>query len=127
MKKFISAAVLSSILLVNAAFANKQDDVNIKVEASFKAAFAQAKNVRWQKTNEYYKAVFTINNQPVNAYFTPEGDLMGIIHNMLSTQLPINLQISLKKDYDGYWITDLFEFARPDSNGYFITLQNADQ
>jgi hypothetical protein len=132
MKKLITAAVLSTVLLVNAAFANKNDsnkneDVNYKVEAAFKQEFAQATDVSWKKTENYYKAVFKINNELVNAYFTPEGEMMGIVHNVLSTQLPINLQTSLRKEYDGYWITDLFEFARQDSNGYFITIENADR
>ena len=35
MKKLITAALLSSILLVNAAFANKNENVNYKVEAAF--------------------------------------------------------------------------------------------
>jgi hypothetical protein len=127
MKKLIIAAVLSSVLLVNAAFANKNEDVTYKVEAAFKQEFAQAKNVSWQKTDNYYKAVFRINNEVVNAYFTPEGEMLGMAHNMLSTQLPINLQTSLRKEYDGYWITDLFEFAKQDSNGYYITIENADR
>jgi hypothetical protein len=133
MKKVILAAVLSSVLLVNAAFANKNDNANknenvsYKVEAAFKQEFAQAKDVSWQKTDNYYKAVFKMNNELVNAYFTPEGEMLGITHNMLSTQLPINLQTSLRKEYDGYWITELFEFSRQDANGYFITIENADR
>lgn len=127
MKKLIMAAVLSSVLLVNAAFANKDENVNAQVETAFKQEFAQAKNVSWQKMDDYYKATFTMDKESVNAYFTPEGEMIGIVHNMLSTQLPINLQASLKKTFDDYWITDLFEFARQDSNGYYITLQNADQ
>jgi hypothetical protein len=132
MKKLITAAVLSTVLLVNAAFANKtnrnkNEDVNYKVETTFKQEFATAKEVSWQKTDNYYKAVFKINNELVNAFFTPDGEMLGVVHNMLSTQLPISLQTSLRKEYDGYWITDLFEFARQDSNGYFITIENADK
>ena len=127
MKKFITAAVLSSVLLVNAAFANKNDDVNYKVEATFKQEFAQAKDVSWQKTENYYKAAFRINNEVVTAYFTPDGEMLGIVHNMLSTQLPINLQTSLKKEYEDYWITELFEFSKSDGHGYYITIENADR
>jgi hypothetical protein len=126
MKKLITAVVLSSVLLMNAAFANKIENVNYKVENAFKQEFGQAKDVNWEKTNNYYRAGFKMNNEVMTAYFTPDGELMGVVHNVLSTQLPINLQTSLKKEYDGYWITELFEFARPDSNGYFITVQNAD-
>ncbi len=127
MKKLLAAAVLGSVLLMNTAFANRNDDVNFQVENSFKKEFTQAKEVSWQKTDSYCKAAFKINNEVMTAFFTYEGELMGVVRNILSTQLPINLQASLKKDYGDYWITELFEFAKPDSNGYFITIQNADQ
>ena len=127
MKKLITAVVLSTILLVNAAFANKTETVNFKVENAFNQEFISAKEVNWQKTDNFYRASFKMNEELMTAYFTPDGELLGVIHNLLSTQLPINLQTSLKKDFDGYWITDLFECAKSDGNSYFITIHNADQ
>ena len=127
MKKFITAAVLSTVLLVNAAFANKNEDINFKVETAFKQEFGQAKDVSWLKTDNYYKASFKMNGNLLTAYFTSDGEMMGIVRNILSTQLPINLQASLRKEYDGFWITDLFEFSKQDSNGYYVTIENADK
>ena len=127
MKKLITAVVLGSVLLMNTAFANKTESVNFKVENAFNQEFTQAKDVSWQKTDSYFKAAFKLNNEVMTAYFSADGEFMGVIHNMLSTQLPINLQTSLKKEYDGYWITELFEMAKTDSNSYFVTLHNADQ
>jgi hypothetical protein len=127
MKKLLTAVVLSSVLLMNTAFANKNENVSYQVENAFKKEFTQASDVSWQKTDNYYKASFKMNNEIMTAFFTPEGEYIAVVRNVLSTQLPITLQNSLKKEYEDYWITDLFEFARPDSNGYFITVQNADQ
>ena len=127
MKKLLTAVVLSSVLLMNTAFANKNENVSYQVENAFKKEFTQATDVSWQKTDNYYKASFKINSEIMTAFFTPEGEYIAVVRNVLSTQLPITLQNSLKKEYEDYWITDLFEFARPDSNGYFITVQNADQ
>lgn len=127
MKKLLTAVVLSSVLLMNTAFANKNENVSYQVENAFKKEFTQASDVSWQKTDNYYKASFKLNNEIMTAFFTPEGEYIAVVRNVLSTQLPIILQNSLKKEYEDYWITDLFEFARPDSNGYFITVQNADQ
>jgi len=127
MKKLITAVVLSTVLLVNAAFANKTENVNYKVENAFNTEFNRAKEVSWQKTDNFYRASFKMNDEVMTAYFTPDGELMGVIRNLLSTQLPINLQTSLKKEYDGYWITELFECAKSDSDSYFVTLHNADQ
>jgi len=127
MKKIIAGLVLGSMLLVNTAFANANDNVNEKVAAAFKHEFVQAKEVSWQKTDNYFRAVFKLNDDILTAYFSEEGDLMGVVRNLLSTELPINLQTSLKREYAAYWITDLFEFAKKDVSGYFITLENADQ
>jgi len=40
--------------------------------------------------------------------------------------LPLNLQVSLKKSYGNYWITDLFETASHDGSSYYVTLETAD-
>jgi hypothetical protein len=40
--------------------------------------------------------------------------------------LPLNLQVNLKKNYTNYWISDLFEVAKKDATTYYITLENAD-
>ncbi|MEO5946333.1 MAG: hypothetical protein ABIP79_05915, partial [Chitinophagaceae bacterium] len=36
-----------------------------------------------------------------------------------------NLQQSLKKSYDNYWVSDLVEVSKTDGTYYFITLENA--
>jgi hypothetical protein len=127
MKKVIVGLVLGAVLLVNSAFARKSETVNEKVQSAFKQEFVQAKEVNWVRTNTYFKAVFKMNDDVLTAFYTEDGEMMGVTRNLLSTELPINLQTSLKKEYNGYWVTDLFEFARPDASGYFITIENADQ
>ena len=127
MKKLITAAVLASVLLVNSAFANKPNTTDYPVENTFKKEFSQAKEVSWQKAENFYKAYFKLNDEYMTAYFSIEGEFLGVVHNILSTQLPISLQASLKKSYEGYWISDLFELAKPGSSSYYLTIQNADQ
>lgn len=127
MKKLMTAVMISAVFMVSTAFANKNENTSIQAESAFKKEFSQATDVRWTKTENYYKAYFNLNNQVMMAFFTPEGDYLGVTRNIVSTQLPIQLQASVKNDYSEYWITDLFEYARTDSNGYFITLENADQ
>lgn len=125
MKKVLAGLAFGVVILVNSAFANK--DVNEKVAAAFKQEFVQATDVSWYKADTYYRAVFTMNDNVCTAFFTEEGGYIGVSRNLSSTELPIRLQTSLKKDYAGYWITDLFEYARPDGSSYFITIENADQ
>jgi len=127
MKKVIAGLILGCIILVNSAFANTNDNVTEKVAAAFKHEFVQAKEVNWQKADTYFKAVFKLNEDILTAYFSVEGELMGVTRNLLSTELPINLQTSLKRDYADYWITDLFEYAKKETSGYYVTVENGDQ
>jgi hypothetical protein len=126
MKKILTTLVLATLLIVNSAFANNKETINEKVQSVFKQEFSQATAVSWSKTDSYYKVEFTLNNDVMVAYYSNNAELMGITRNLLSTQLPINLQLSLKKEYANYWISDLFEFARKSESGYFITIENSD-
>ena len=127
MKKVLAGLVLGSILLVNTAFANTGEKVNQKVADAFKHEFVQAKEVVWEKTDSYFKAVFKMNDDVFTAYFSQEGEMMGVVRNLLSTELPIGLQTSLKRDYSDYWISDLFEYAKKDVSGYYVTVENAEE
>ncbi|MBN8673052.1 MAG: hypothetical protein J0L56_02895 [Chitinophagales bacterium] len=102
------------------------EEVNPRVLASFKNEFASAKEVTWTVTADYFKAEFTFNGQYVNAFYNTEGELMGLTRNITSLELPMNLQASLKKSYEDFWISDLFEITRSNNTGYYITLENAD-
>jgi hypothetical protein len=61
------------------------------------------------------------------AYYNEDGDLMAVVRNILSEQLPINLQTELKKKYNDRWISDLFEMASEGQTSYFVTVENADE
>lgn len=49
------------------------------------------------------------------------------VHNILSSQLPSVLLMDIKKEYKGYWITELYEEGKSKRPCYFITVENADQ
>lgn len=49
------------------------------------------------------------------------------VHNILSTELPATLLADIKKEYKGYWITELYEEGKSKHPSYFITVENADQ
>ena len=107
------------------AFAS-DETVSKKVLDAFGQEFESAKEVSWTTEANYYKAQFSFNGQQVAAYYSLEGELMGLTRNITSLDLPINLQVGLKKNYADYWISDLFEVTKSDSTGYYITLENAD-
>ena len=123
MKKMLLAlVVLVSSLAVNA----EERNVNEKVLNAFKTEFTTASQVEWSTGPGYYKAAFVFNEKHVFAFYNAEGRLLGLTRNITAAELPLKLQTDLKKNYDTYWISDLFEAAREEGTAYYLTLEDAD-
>lgn len=127
MKKQFLIFVFVLLAGVSTAFANDAADVSAQVMSSFKKDFSTAQNVNWEIFKDFTKATFTLNSEVMNAYYEADGNLIAVTRNILSTQLPISLLSEMKKDYQGYWISDLFEVATGNETTYYITLQDADR
>ena len=52
--------------------------------------------------------------------------MLALTRNISSLQLPITLQASLKKNYENFWISDLFEVANEQGTTYYVTLEDGD-
>ncbi len=126
-KSILSIAVL--LMIGISAFAVKDDEANVNQLAvkSFHKDFASAKNIKWEQKVNYVKVEFTLNDQVLYAYYNNEGQNTAIVRNIVSDQLPISLLTTLKKDYTGFWISDLFEVAVDEQTNYYVTLENADK
>ena len=123
MKKMILTLVIAITTL--GAFAN-DENVNQKVLDAFKTEFTTAKDVEWSVGSNYYKATFNYNGKYVFAYYNENGELLGLTRYLSPSDLPLTLQNNLKKNYEGYWVSDLFEASKDDATNYYITLENAD-
>ena len=122
MKKII--VVLAIALCSSSAFAG--ETVNQKVLDAFKTEFASATEVEWSIGTDYYKASFNYNGKYIFAYYDETGELLGMARNLSPLDLPIALQTNLKKNYEGFWVSDLFEAVKGEDTSYYITLENAD-
>jgi len=123
MKKMIlSLAIVFTTLSVFAS----EENVDQKVLNAFKKEFTTATQVTWTVTGDYYKAEFIYNDKYVFAYYNLDGELLGLTRYISSADLPIHLQMNLKKKYSHYWISDLFEVAKSEATSYYITIENAD-
>jgi hypothetical protein len=123
MKKIIITLAIAISSL--AAFAT-EEPVSSAVLNAFNKEFAGVKGVQWTNTDKYVKASFIFNGQNVNAFYDGDAQLIALTRNISSLQLPISLQSSLKNQYKGYWISDLFEMSNHDGTSYYITIENAD-
>lgn len=104
----------------------REENVNQKVLNAFNTEFAAASDVEWTTGSNYYSAKFVYNGKYVFAFYDENGGLLGLTRYISPVDLPLALQNNLKKNYEGYWISSLFEAAKNDETSYYITVENAD-
>jgi len=126
MKKGILIGTILLIASITTSFANGKEDISNNVKNSFKQEFAKAQIIKLENYDEYVKLTFKSNDQVMFAYYTNNAELLAVSRNILSNQLPVNLLKSLKKNFPGYWITDLFVIKANDETYFYAGLENRD-
>jgi hypothetical protein len=104
-------------------FAAGDNDVIIAV---FHKEFRTADVMQVEQKKEYTKVTFRMSGVVMFAYYSVDGDLLAVVRNILSTQLPIRLLMDLKQHHSDCWITDLFELDHNGQTVYFASLENSD-
>jgi len=128
MKKRMIILMTSLIFTFTATYAKTSDTkVPESVTSEFNSDFSQASNVQWEKIADYFKVSFNQHGVVLYAFYTDDADFMGIANYMLSDKLPVSLKSEIKKNYPGYWITDLIKYSIKDKPGYYVALENANQ
>ena len=126
MKRIMLMLTLCLSLLSLRSFAS---DIEVSDAAlnSFKTSFANATEVNWTSYNDYYRVSFFEGEEYIVAYYNKDGERIALTRNINLKQLPLSLQVSLKKDYTNYWITDMFEVNNTEQGiAYYVTIENAD-
>jgi hypothetical protein len=124
-KTILSIAIV--LALFSTAFANHPGVVNDRAVASFQKDFNKASDVRWAETNNYVMATFQMDKETLFAYYDFQGNLIGLVHHILTTSLPENLRKDIKKHYSSYWVSELFQITSDQGVYYYIQLKNADE
>ncbi|MBS1668668.1 MAG: hypothetical protein JST58_14920 [Bacteroidetes bacterium] len=128
MKSKITMLFIAFAFTLSTSFANDgHTEVPSAINHNFSSHFVGAKNISWNKVGGLYQANFEIDGANLFAFFSSDAHFIGVMHNILSDRLPLLLQADLKTNYQGYWITNLCEYAMHHEPGYRITLENADQ
>ena len=128
MKKIIIALAFMTFGLTGVSYAATTDNkVPARIETEFSQQFTHAIDVRWEEGNNYFKATFEDWGRTLFAFYSGNGELMGVATNLSTAALPARLQKALKNSYADYWITDLFRYHNADEKGYVVTLENADK
>jgi hypothetical protein len=96
------------------------------VSTSFKQDFKNAQVLSSEVHNKFTKLTFRANDMILSAFYGDNGKLIAVVRNILSSQLPTDLMLDLKKNYSDFWITELFELNSDGQTGYYVALENAD-
>ena len=126
MKKIIFSTAIV-LMLFGTAFANRPGSDTRNAVASFQKDFKSASDVSWAESNRYILATFRLDKQTLYAYYDFRGNLLCLVHHLLTTGLPDDLQKEIKADYSSYWVTELVKVNTEDGEYYFIQLNNADE
>ena len=134
MKQIITFAAAALITLSSFAtpvarpVASPADAISGEIRTSFVRQFKGAELISTEARQAFTRLTFSMNDVIMSAFYSNEGDLLAVTRNILSTQLPLDLLVSLKSDYSAYWITELFEFnGSDDTHCYYVSLESADQ
>lgn len=119
-------ALAIALLLTLSSFARSADSISGDIKTSFKKSFRTAQLMSTETHEAFTKLTFKMNNVIMFAFYSRTGDLLAVTRNIISSQLPMNLLLSLKNDYSAYWITELFEFNGNDDSCYYVSLESAD-
>lgn len=119
-----TAALLLTIGL-SSSFATPVNDRTDAVTASFHRDFKSAVLITTESNKNFTKLTFKMNDMVLFAFYSGDGNLLAVVRNIRSSQLPIQLMLKVKQDYSNYWISDLFELDADGTTSYYITLEDA--
>lgn len=70
-----------------------------EISKSFSSKFSGAENVSWRQREEFYFADFKVNQKNMFAAYTPEGELLGVTRVLELSQLPFNVEMSIRENF----------------------------
>jgi hypothetical protein len=126
MKKTILSIALG-LALFSTAFAKAPEKSTNRAIAAFMKEFHKASDVIWSSNNNYIMAAFQIDNQTQYAYYDYQGNLVGVVHHILTSDLPSDLSADIRKHYSNYWVSELFQLSSEQGDAYYIQLKNGDE
>ena len=120
MKQFFTIASLLFTMLANSTTTAPSAEA-IK---SFEAKYGSQVRANWTCTGTGCQAAFEFKGQHITAFYSHNGKLRWYERHILSTQMPVALQMNLKKYMSNYWISDVKEQSGK-GTVYAVTLENA--
>ena len=100
--KTLATILTAVVIFISANSFTSADPVSDKIKVAFAKNFSTASDVQWEKINNNYFAVFTLNNQNASAAYNEEGELLATSRTITLSQMPINIPVELQNQYPHY-------------------------
>lgn len=90
---------------------------------NFKRTFPQASNVKCKNTNDLTDVSFLWQGLQLEVFYDKEGNTLATSRQLSEENLPLNIQLGLKKHYPGYAVKEAFEYNDSDNSlSYYVTV-----
>jgi hypothetical protein len=123
MKKFFLSAIIAATVFTSA-FASDTKKISSRILDNFKYEYKGASNVNWTLRPNFAKASFTLNGQPVEAFYNLNGELIGTSNQATLSEMPVSAKREIARKYAGYNITETIRFEGVTENAYYISAEN---
>jgi hypothetical protein len=123
---FVLTTALLLTIGVSSSFANGGHNANDNANW-LRKDFSQVELLDTKTGADYTRFTFKMSGIILTAFYSNQGELLAVTHNIPSTQLPLTLLMQVRHDFASYWISDLFELNSHGESNYYITLENADK
>lgn len=121
MKRIILSLAVLLTLGTTVVFAGSEG--NKKAQQVFQEEFKGAEQVKWTEVGDYSKANFLLAGHRTEAWFSPEGELVGTIRDIFYNQLPVVVMRTLDKEFLNADIIDLREATGQKGTRYNLTVE----
>lgn len=123
MKKLFFAALLV-VSFTTATLASDVKKVSSRTLQKFSTDFAGAKDITWTLGSSYSRALFTFNNESMDAYYDWSGNLIGTSKKVYLEELPTSAKRVFAKKYADYTVKEAIRFDGAEEGAYYISAEN---
>jgi hypothetical protein len=83
--------------------------------------------VQWFELGEYTKVSFVLDSHRMEAYFNSDDELEGYVRDVMSTELPLAVTMSLAKNFPGEAFYGAREVSNDEGVSYWLYLDHQDK
>lgn len=116
-------AVILSLTISGSAFANNSHIPYFRGIEHFQQKFPEATEVNCKVKGQITEVNFVWNGLRLQAFYDLTGDPVATSRFVTVNSLPLFVQMSLKKEYPGYTVTEAAEFSDADDGlSYYVSV-----